>query len=151
MMTRLMSATAAATMAEEAMLVVRDLRWMIAFIAVLILTDLWFGVSEARKKKVPLRLSRAGRRTCNKLIDYVTNLIFSAILGMAVFEPLGIASHTATAAAALALACVWEIDSILNHVLALHGRKGRFSLTRLLIGIVKKKDRDIGEALEEEI
>ena len=46
-MTRLMTTmTATATMAAEAMQVVKDLRWMIVCIAVLIVTDLWFGVSE---------------------------------------------------------------------------------------------------------
>ena len=48
-------------------------------------------------------------------------LFFGAIMGMAIFEPLGIANHTTTAAAGLSLACVWEMDSIVNHVLALHG------------------------------
>lgn len=149
-MTKLMTAmTASATMAAEAMQVVKDLRWMIVCIAVLIVTDLWFGVSESRKRKVPIRLSRAGRRTCNKLIDYFAYLFFGAIMGMAIFEPLGIASHTTSAAAGLSLACVWEMDSIVNHVLALHGYTGRFSLMRLATGFLKRKDNALGEALEE--
>ena len=149
-MTRLMT-TMTATMAAEAMQVVKDLRWMIVCIAVLIVTDLWFGVSESRKRKVPIRLSRAGRRTCNKLIDYFAYLFFGAIMGMAIFEPLGIANHTTTAAAGLSLACVWEMDSIVNHVLALHGYAGRFSLMRLATGFLKRKDNALGEALEESL
>ena len=151
-MTRLMTTmTATATMAAEAMQVVKDLRWMIVCIAVLIVTDLWFGVSESQKRKVPIRLSRAGRRTCNKLIDYFAYLFFGAIMGMAIFEPLGIANHTTTAAAGLSLACVWEMDSIVNHVLALHGYAGRFSLMRLATGFLKRKDNALGEALEESL
>ena len=76
-MTRLMT-TMTATMAAEAMQVVKDLRWMIVCIAVLIVTDLWFGVSESRKRKVPIRLSRAGRSTCNKLIDYFAYLFLTS-------------------------------------------------------------------------
>ncbi len=72
-------------------------------------------------------------------------------MGMAIFEPLGIASHTTTAAAGLSLACVWEMDSIVNHVLALHGYTGRFSLMRLATGFLKRKDNALGEALEESL
>ena len=72
-------------------------------------------------------------------------------MGMAIFEPLGIANHTTTAAAGLSLACVWEMDSIVNHVLALHGYAGRFSLMRLATGFLKRKDNALGEALEESL
>ena len=96
----------ATTMAGEAVSTLYDLRWMIVFIFVLIASDFWFGVSEARMKKQTFRLSRAGRRTCNKLVDYITYLILGAILGRAIFEPLHLASHTTTAAAGLSLACV---------------------------------------------
>ena len=66
-MTRLMTTmTATATMAAEAMQVVKDLRWMIVCIAVLIVTDLWFGVSESRKRKVPIRLSRVTTTTSKR-------------------------------------------------------------------------------------
>lgn len=150
-MNRLFVIITASAMAQEALEVVYDMRWMMAFIIILIITDFWFGVSESRKKRVELRLSRAGRRTCNKLIDYTAYLFFGAMVGKAILEPLGLASHTTTAAIALSLACWWELDSILNHVLQLHDIKGRFSMLRLLISIVKKKDKDIGEALEEEM
>lgn len=148
-MNRLIIILSASTMAAEALEVVYDMRWMMAFIIILIITDFWFGVSESRKKKVQLRLSRAGRRTCNKLIDYTAYLFFGAMVGKAILEPLSIASHTTTAAIALSLACIWEMDSIINHILTLHNVNGRFSLFRLAVSIIKKKDKDVGEAIEE--
>lgn len=138
------------TMASEAISTLYDLRWMIVFIFVLIASDFWFGISETRLKKEEFRLSRAGRRTCNKLIDYITYLIFGTILGLAIFEPLDIASHTTTAATGLALGCIWEIDSIVNHILTIHGH-GSMSLIRIALHILKNKNRNLGEAIEEEI
>lgn len=138
----------ATTMAGEAVSTLYDLRWMIVFIFVLIASDFWFGVSEARMKKQTFRLSRAGRRTCNKLVDYITYLILGAILGRAIFEPLHLASHTTTAAAGLSLACVWEIDSIINHILTIHGC-ARVPLLHIALKLLKKKHRDLGEAIEE--
>lgn len=43
-----------------------DLRWMIILAIILILSDLWFGLSASRLQKIEIRKSRAGRRTLNK-------------------------------------------------------------------------------------
>lgn len=137
------------TMGVEAMQALFDLRWMLVLIVVLILADFWFGVSDSLHKHEHFRFSRAGRRTCNKAVDYVTYLILGSVLGMAIFEPLGWASHTTTAALGLGLGCLWEIDSIVGHVCALHGMKNRFSIKRFIIALMKKKNEDIGEAVEE--
>lgn len=126
-----------------------DLRWMLVFIVVLILADFWFGVSESLKKNEHFRFSRAGRRTCNKGVDYLTYLLVGALLGMAIFEPLGWATHTTTAAIGLGFGCVWEIDSIIGHACALHGVKNKFSVKRFIILLIKKKDREVGDALDE--
>lgn len=137
------------TMGMEAMQALFDLRWMLVLIVVLIVADFWFGVSDSLHKHEHFRFSRAGRRTCNKAVDYVTYLILGSVLGMAIFEPLGWASHTTTAALGLGLGCLWEIDSIVGHVCALHGVKNRFSIKRFIIALMKKKNEDIGEAEEE--
>ena len=137
-------------MGAEAMTAVYDLRWMIVLIVVLIMADFWWGVSESRKKKVEFRFSRAGRRTCNKFVDYLTYLLIGAVLGLAIFEPLGMATHTTTAAVALGMGCVWEVDSIVGHVCAVHGIKWKFSVKKLIVGIVKRKGgEEMGEAVEE--
>lgn len=137
------------TLWDEAMQAIFDLRWMLVLIVVLILGDFWFGVSESLKKRERFRFSRAGRRTCNKAVDYIAYLMLGAILGMAIFEPLGIASHTVTAAVGLGLGMLWEIDSIVGHICALHGIRNRISVKKFLIALIKKKNEDIGEALEE--
>lgn len=137
------------TMGGEALSALFDLRWMLVLIVVLIVADFWFGVSESLHKHEHFRFSRAGRRTCNKAVDYITYLILGSVLGLAIFEPLGWATHTTTAAIGLGFGCVWEVDSIVGHVCELHGVKNKFSVKRLIIAIIKKRDADVGEAVEE--
>lgn len=137
------------TMGGEALSALFDLRWMLVLIVVLIVADFWFGVSESLHKHEHFRFSRAGRRTCNKAVDYITYLILGSVLGLAIFEPLGWTNHVVTAAVGLGFGCVWEMDSIVGHVCELHGVKNRFSIKRFVIALMKKKDEDIGEAVEE--
>lgn len=126
-------------MGSEALTVLYDLRWMLVLIVVLVVADFWFGVSESLKKNKEFRFSRAGRRTCNKVIDYLTYLLIGAVLGLALFEPLELCDHTVSAAIGLGLGCLWEIDSIIGHVCALHGMSNPFSVKKILIAILKKK------------
>lgn len=139
------------TMSTEALTALFDLRWMLVLIVVLIIADFWFGLSESFYRHEHFRISRAGRRTCNKLVDYITYLILGSVLGLAIFEPLGWATHVTTAAIGLGFGCVWEVDSIVGHVCALHGVKNRFSVKRFIISLMKKKDNDMGEAIEDAI
>lgn len=71
------------------------------------------------------------------------------MLGLAIFEPLGWASHVVTAAIGLGFGCIWELDSIIGHVCVLHGIENKFSIKRFIIALMKKKNADIGEAVEE--
>ncbi len=140
-----------ATMGSEALDVLYDLRWMLVLIVVLIVSDFWFGVSYALNKHKEFRFSRAGRRTCNKAVDYLTYLLLGAILGLAIFEPLGVTNHTVTASVGLGLGCLWEIDSIVGHVCSLHGVTNKFSVKRFLINLLRKKYPDVGEAVSESL
>ena len=137
------------TMGGEALGALFDLRWMLVLVVVLIVADFWFGVSESLQKHEHFRFSRAGRRTCNKAVDYLTYLLLGSVLGLAIFEPLGWATHTTTAAVGLGFGCVWEVDSIVGHVCGLHGITNRFSVKRFIIALIKKKDEDVGEAVED--
>lgn len=134
---------------DEMQVVAYDLRWIIGLIVVLVIVDFWFGLKVSIDKKEKFRLSRAGRRTCNKFVDYICYLVVGAFLGMAIFKPLGLADHVVTAAVAMGLGCCFEIDSIIDHVCYLHGIRKRFSIKLFLISLIKKKDTDIGDALEE--
>lgn len=131
------------TMGAEAMSALYDLRWMLVLMVVLIIADFWFGVSEAMKRREPFRFSRAGRRTCNKAVDYITYLLIGSLVGLAVFEPLGWATHVTTAAIGAGFGCVWEMDSILGHVCALHGVEQKFSIKRFIIWLIRKKIPDV--------
>lgn len=133
----------------EALHVLYDLRWMLVLIVVLVLGDFWFGVSDSIHKKEDFRFSRAGRRTCNKLVDYITYLLVGTLLGLGIFEPLGWTTHTVTAAVGLGFGCVWELDSIMGHVCSLHGVKWNFSIKNFVIAIIKRKSMLVGEAVEE--
>lgn len=126
-----------------------DLRWMLAFIVCLILADFWFGVSDSLYNKEHFRFSRAGRRTCNKFCDYICYLMIGTFIGLAIFEPLNITNHIVTAALGLGLGCLWEIDSIVGHVCSLHGVTNKFSIKRFLISLIKRKNEDLGCAVEE--
>lgn len=143
---------AIATMGTEAIGAVWDLRWMLVLVIALILADFWFGISESRYREVDFRFSRAGRRTCNKTVDYLTYLVVGVLLGLAVLEPLGICSHVTSAAVGLGLGCLFEVDSIVGHVCVLHGRAKPdvwAFFRRLLVSLTKRKSADLGEALEE--
>lgn len=137
------------TMGMECITAIYDLRWMIVLIVVLIVADFWFGLSESLFKHEEFRFSRAGRRTCNKLVDYLTYLLLGAVIGLAIFEPLNITTHTVTAAIGLGFGCLWEVDSIVGHICALHGVKSKFSIKRLIISLLKRKNKEVGEAIEE--
>lgn len=133
----------------ECITAIYDLRWMIVLIVVLIVADFWFGLSESLFKHEEFRFSRAGRRTCNKLVDYLTYLLLGAVIGLAIFEPLNITTHTVTAAIGLGFGCLWEVDSIVGHICALHGVKSKFSVKRIIILLLKRKNKEVGEAIEE--
>lgn len=137
------------TMGTEALTVLFDLRWMLVLIVVLIVADFWFGLSESIRNHVDFRFSRAGRRTCNKCVDYSTYLLLGAVLGLGIFEPLGWATHTTTAAVGLGFGCIWEVDSIIGHVCALHGLTWKFSMKKMMIALIKSKSPEVGDAVED--
>lgn len=137
------------TMQQEALSALYDLRWMLAAVALLVIADFWFGITASLSRHEKFRFSRAGRRTFDKMASYILYLLLGAILGMSIFEPLGICSHTQSAAVGLAFAAVFELDSIKNHVCELHGWQFHFSVKRFLISLLKRKANDLGEAVED--
>ena len=150
--------------ADEGLQCVHDLRWMIVLSIVLIFTDFWWGFNDSimkykkattdkEREKYKFHKSKAIRRSANKFIDYVTYLLVGGVLGLAIFEPLGICDHTISAACGLGLGCVADVISIVGHycsVKNIHFDALAF-FKRLIVNIAKKKDEDLGEALEETI
>lgn len=156
------------TIGTELMNVVYDLRYMVICSLVLILADLWWGYSESharyerakdanndvQKEKYKWHKSRAGRRTANKIVDYLTYLVVGAMIGLAITEPMEICSHVWTAAIGLGIGCACEIASIIGHIayvkmgVELSLVDGWKVFIRFLGRIIKVKSNEIGEAVE---
>ena len=58
----------------------------------LIITDMKFGISAARRRKEDIRISKAVRRSINKFVDYTCWIFLAAIFGQNFGEFLGIPS-----------------------------------------------------------
>lgn len=139
------------TMLAEAVAVVYDIRWLVVLVAVLVIADFWFGISDSRKRKEKVRFSYACRRTANKLVDYLTYLLVGVLLGMGLFEPLGVCSHVTSASVALVIPAVCEVSSIFGHFCSVHDIKLKFDWKKFAVVLIKKKNEDVGEAVEEAI
>lgn len=147
--------------------VISDARWLLLAIFLCVLADFRYGWGEshmryerARKKgdKVVMsqykwRTSRAVRRTVNKLIDYIMWICVGVAIGMAVLAPLGVSyNYGGLTAAAMAILC--EAKSFMGHFFYLHGirieeKSVKGFLRAFVVAFAKRKNRDIGEALEE--
>ena len=139
------------TMLAEAVAVVYDIRWLVVLVAVLVIAAFWFGISDSRKRKEKVRFSYACRRTANKLVDYLTYLLVGVLLGMGLFEPLGVCSHVTSASVALVIPAVCEVSSIFGHFCSVHELKLKFDWKKFAVVLIKKKNEDVGEAVEEAI
>lgn len=157
------------TIGVELMAVVFDLRYMIICSFALILADLWWGYSESRMRhhqakesgnevlteKFKWHKSRAGRRTANKIVDYLTYLVVGALIGLAITEPMDICSHVWTAAIGLGIGCACEIASIIGHIayvkmgVEISMVDGWKAFIRFLGRILSIKSHEIGEAVED--
>lgn len=130
--------------------VVFELRWMLAFIIVMIVADFVLGIIDSVVKRgEDFRFSRAGRRTMCKFIEYNSYLVLGFMFGIAILQPVGICSYTISSMCGLGLAFVFEFDSIADHICAIHGIKNKVTIKRLLVGYIKKKYATAGEIIEE--
>ena len=156
------------TVGTELMSVVYELRWMVLLSVVLILADLWWGRSAARKHYAEAvrsgnqtlqetfrwHKSRAVRRTCNKVVDYLTYLIVGALLGLAIFEPMEVCSHVWTAAIGLLTGGCCEVASIVGHIVYVKmgvdvkAADVWRALMRFFGRMIKARSIEIGEAVE---
>ena len=125
-----------------------SMRWMITLALVLIIADLWFGVSAAKHRGEKVRRSRAGRRTFNKVVDYLCYLFIGVTIGKAIAEPYGV-DPIITAITAMLLCYVFEIDSIYGHILELHNIKIKYSIWKLLAFILTMRFKQFASAIED--
>mgnify|MGYP000043119107 CR=1 FL=1 len=89
-----------------------DMRWLMLLSLVLVVADLWYGISKARRRKEEVRISRAIRRTLIKIGDYICVIILAAVLGKAIGQPLGI-DYSIMAVCCMCLACYCELESVI--------------------------------------
>lgn len=125
-----------------------DLRWMIVLAIILILSDLWFGLSASRLQKIEIRKSRAGRRTLNKIVDYICYVLLGAVLGKAIGEPYGM-NPIVVSITAMVICYCFEVDSIYGHICEIHGIKKRYSIWGILFKLLTLKFKDVGEAFKD--
>ena len=59
------------------------LKWFLILGFILTIVDLRFGIAAAQKRGETIRMSRAGRRTINKIIDYFLWVVLAGCLGKA--------------------------------------------------------------------
>lgn len=133
---------------SECYAIIFDLRWMILLAFVLILSDFWFGISVSRMQGIEVRKSRAGRKTLNKIIDYLCYVLLGAVIGKAIGDPYGLNPITVSITIMILCYC-FEIDSIYNHICELHGVKKRYSIWAILWKLITFKFKDVGEAFQE--
>ena len=147
-LTRVATGASGLTFLTELQLLVWDMRWFIAFAVVLIVVDFKFGKEKSQVHHIPFRRSRAVRRTVNKFLDYMCWLMFAGVMGRAFGEPYGI-DKTMITAIAMTIACICELDSIFQNYFEAKGMK--FSFKDFVISLLKKKHKDVGEALDDSI
>lgn len=128
--------------------IIYDLRWMILLAIILILSDLWFGISASRVQDIVIRKSRAGRRTLNKLVDYICYILLGAVLGKAIGEPYGM-NPIVVSITVMVICYCFEIDSIYGHICEIHGIKKRYSIWRIFFKLLTLKFKDVGEAFKD--
>lgn len=135
---------------HELQVAVYELRWMLLATVALVVVDFFTGLADSVKiKGEDFRFSRAGRRTFVKLIEYFGYLLIGLVVGKSITEPLGICDYVKCSAVVSLFAVAWEIDSIKDHVCRLHGIDNKISVKKLIISLLKSKNRDIGEAVED--
>lgn len=136
----------------ELISVLFSLRWVILFIVILVVTDFWSGLTASVKvRKEDFRLSRALRRTIVKFLEYINFIVFGLLLAKACLEPFGIGTDITGGAIGAACALLIEFDSIYGHICDLHGITNRISLKRIFVLWLKRKDEDLGEAVEDAV
>ena len=125
-----------------------DLRWMILLAVTLIISDLWFGISASRVQGITIRKSRAGRRTLNKLIDYICYILLGAVIGKAIGEPYGV-NPIVVSITVMILCYCFEIDSIYGHICEIHGIKKQYSIWKIIFKLFTLKFGELGEAFRD--
>lgn len=105
------------------------LYWWLFLMVILLVTDLRFGIRSARERGEVIRISRAGRRTFNKAVDYLCWVLIAVAIGESIGKPLGL---LLLPMAVLIYATYFELESIVGHYGELKGKKYSLNLWNYL-------------------
>lgn len=130
----------------------RPLMPFLLLAAVLVLADLNFGIAAAKKRKrdaikqgkqyEDVRFSRAGRRTFNKITDYICWVTLAGLFGQAFGHILGI---PALAAIILLVIYVLELSSCFSNYFEARGINKKVNLWKFFakkLDIIEVEDTD---------
>lgn len=118
------------------------LRWFLILAGVIIIVDLRFGVKAAQTRGEQIRFSRAGRRTINKMVDYLCWVMLAGSLGKAIGEPFGLPLLPALV---LLIVFGFEINSCFNNYFESRGKKMKINIFEYF-----KRKTDIIDVKEED-
>ncbi len=107
--------------------------WLIVAV-VLILADLHFGIGAAKQRGERVRVSRAARRTINKLVDYICWISVAWVLGGSFGKVFGIPLLAATI---MLVVCAVELSSISDNFFEARGINKKFNMLKFLSKIFK--------------
>ena len=113
---------------------IEPLKWFLLLGFVLILADLRFGILAAKKRGEKIRVSRATRRTVNKMIDYLCWIFVAGAMGKAFGIPFDVPILPS-----IVLLVVYgcEINSCYGNYFEAHGKKVKINIFKLF---AKKAD-----------
>jgi len=111
--------------------------WLLAAV-VLVAADLRFGILAARRRGEEIRVSRAVRRTVNKLLDYLCWVTVAEVCSRPFGATLG---YPVVSVGVLIMVYGIELNSLANNWLTYKGVKKRFDIWKLIKG-AKEEERE---------
>lgn len=104
---------------------IEPLKWFLLLGLILIFADLRFGIAAAKKRGEKIRISRAGRRTINKIVDYLCWILVAGAMGKAFGIPFNI---PVLPAITLLVVCGLEINSVFMNYFEARGKKVKVNI-----------------------
>ena len=99
---------------------IEPLKWFMLLAIILVFVDLRFGIAAAIKRGEKIRFSRAGRRTINKIVDYLCWILLAGAIGKAFGLPFDLPILPAIV---LLVIYGFEINSCYGNYFEAHGKK----------------------------
>lgn len=127
------------------------LAWWLLLAAVLVLTDLRFGMKAAARRGEKIRISRAWRRTINKMVDYLCWVTLAEVCSRTFGITLG---APIVSMGVLLIIYGIEISSCFNNYFEYKGIQKKFNFWKLInrpdisgaledtCGVIKSKQND---------